>query len=58
MFPLFKIITGHTNHCHTTQSSTTPSGNNARKFSAEVSDVNVAAKAQGPQVADLDNCSH
>ena len=58
MFPVIKIITSHRKHCHATQSTATPSGNNAMKFSAEVSEAHAAAEVKGPGAADGDNCSH
>ena len=42
-------------HCHTTQNTATPSGNNAIKFSAEVSEAHAAARVKGPDAANIDN---
>ena len=56
MFPLIKIITSHTKHFHTTQRTTTPSGNKAIKFSTGVSEAHEAAEVKGPEAANLDNC--
>ena len=42
-------------HCHTTQSTTTPSENNAVKFGAEVSEAHAAARVKGPEPANVDN---
>ena len=53
MFPLFKIITSQQKRCHTAQNTANPSGNNALKFSAEVSKVHVAARVKGPEAADV-----
>ena len=53
--PLLMIITSQKMHCHTTQSTATPSGNNAMKFSAEVSGAHVAARVKGPEAANIDN---
>ena len=58
VFSLIKIITSHTKHCQTTQSTTTPPGHNAMKFSAEVSAAHVAAKVKGPEPAHIDTCWH
>ena len=55
MFPLLTIITSQKKHCHTAQSTTTPSEYNAMKFSAEVSEAPAAAEAKGPQAADVNN---
>ena len=38
------IVIQQKRHCHTTQNTATPSGNNAMKFSAEVSEVHAAAR--------------
>ena len=42
-------------HCHTTQNTATPSGNNAVQFSTEVSKAHAAARFKGPEAADIDN---
>ena len=42
-------------HCHTTQSTTTPPENNAVKFGAEVSEAHAAARVKGPEAAGIDN---
>ena len=38
-----------------TQNTATPSGNNAMKFSAEVSEAHAAARVKGPDAANNDN---
>ena len=55
MFTLFRIITSQKKHCHKTQNTATLSENNARKFSAEVSEVHAAARGAGPGAADIDS---
>ena len=55
MFPLFKIITSQKKLCDTTQNTATPSGNNAMKFSTEVSEAHAAARVKGPETVDVDN---
>ena len=58
MFSLNQIITSLTKCCHRIQSTATPSGNKAMKFSAEVLEVHAAAKVKSPAAADIDNCLH
>ena len=55
MFLLFQVITSQKKHCHTTQNTATTSGNNAMKFSAEVSKVHAAARVKGPEAANVNN---
>ena len=54
------FVQGHywsekTNICHMTENTTTPSGNNPMKFSAKVSKAHAAARAKGPEAANIDN---
>ena len=42
-------------HCHTKQNTATPSGNDAMKFSTEVSELHAAARVKGPEAAGIDN---
>ena len=55
MFLFFKIITSKKKHCHTTQNTATPSGNNATKLNAEVSEVLATARVISPEAAEVDN---
>ena len=47
-----RSITSQKKYCHTTQ-NTTPSGNNAMKFSNQVSEAHAAARVKGPDAADF-----
>ena len=49
-----KSITSQKKYCHTTQ-NTPLSGNNAMKFSTQVSEAHTAARVKGPDAADFDH---
>ena len=49
-----RSITSQKKYCHTTQ-NTTLSGNNAMKFSTQVSEAHAAARVKGPDAADFDH---
>ena len=49
-----RSITSQKKYCHTTQ-NTPLSGNNAMKFSTQVSEAHAAARVKGPDAADFDH---